>query len=155
MWIGKLYGTWDLRTCGVNIKNKDKQYEKQLRQLWGASSLSGMFCTTSAVRQLCVLSPRLFNVAMQWAVLGWKNATSERGLNLNDGSMYGLLKILCCLVTALAGSVHDMIILTTGAPPSNLLVIQHGAYINLEASHQWLLAITRSKFSGADTELHF
>jgi len=98
MWIGKLNGTWDLRTCGVNLKNKNKQYEKQLRQLWGASSLNGMFSTTSALRQLCVLSPRLLNVVMQWAVLGWKNATSERGLNLNDGSMYGLLKILCCLV---------------------------------------------------------
>ena len=37
------------------------------------------------MRQGCVLSPRLFCAALQWAMQEWRSAVSHNGLDLGDG----------------------------------------------------------------------
>jgi hypothetical protein len=51
--------------------------EEQLGQILGSSFLA-LFSITGGARQGCVLSPRLFNAVLGWAMLEWRNAMREK-----------------------------------------------------------------------------
>ena len=60
-------------------------YANQTGEVVGDWNSSRPFDIHAGVRQGCVLSPRLFCCALEWAMASWRFKHGHAGVDLNDG----------------------------------------------------------------------
>ena len=65
-----------------------KLYDGEFGEVIGSSGRSRKFNISRGLRQGCVLSPRLFCAALQFAMRKWKLQAGDLGFDLSDGMPY-------------------------------------------------------------------
>ena len=141
-----------------------KLYDGQFGEVIGSTGRSRKFNITGGVRQGCVLSPRLFCAALQFAMRKWRMKVGDLGFDLSDGmphlidlrfaddilrfarSAMEVRKLLDSLVAelwevGLLLNADKTVILTSQNQPPSTITIDHGVTLRVlpgYVAQKWL-----------------